>query len=228
MLSTSLVTTFQLWASLVLFGAALLWSLVRAPWVELFADLRRQHLFYGSVFVLGLLWLVRREFDSGLTFHFIGLTAVTLLLNWQLAITAATLAQVAMLLLGVDDPGAFGVNGLLRILIPVAVTLLISQALERARPTNLFLYIFVSGFFAGAAAAAGTILAGMGILAWSGALAVPDSLLDLGGYMLLVMFPEAFINGTVITGLVVFAPDWVETFDTDRYLQEPFDSDRRP
>jgi uncharacterized membrane protein len=67
----------------------------------------------------------------------------------------------------------------------------------------------------------------MGLLAWSGELAVPDSLLELGGYMLLVMFPEAFINGTVITGLVVFAPDWVETFDSDRYFQEPFDSDRR-
>lgn len=228
MLSVSLITTLQLWLSLTLYAGAVLWAAARAPWVELFADLRRQHLFYGSVFVLGLLWMVRREFDSGLTFHFIGLTGVTLLLNWQLAIVAGTLAQIAMVILGVDDLGAFGVNGLLRILGPVAMTLLISRTLERARPTNLFLYIFVSGFFAGAAAAAVTILTGMGILAWSGQLAAPDSLLELGGYMLLVMFPEAFINGTVITGLVVFAPDWVETFDSDRYYQEPFDSDRRP
>jgi uncharacterized membrane protein len=227
MLSASLITSFQLWASLVLYAGVLLWAVARAPWVELFADLRRQHLFYGSVFVLGLLWLVRREFDSGLTFHFIGLTAVTLLLNWQLAIVAATLAQLAMVILGVDDAAAFGVNGLLRILGPVAITMLISQALERTRPTNLFFYIFVSGFFAGAAAAASTILVGMGLLAWSGELTAPDSLLELGGYMLLVMFPEAFINGTVVTGLVVFAPDWVETLDSDRYFQEPFDSDRK-
>ena len=45
-----------------------------------------------------LLWLVRRDFDSGLSFHFIGLTAVTLLLDWPLAIIAALAAQLGLTL----------------------------------------------------------------------------------------------------------------------------------
>lgn len=45
--------------------------------------------------------------------------------------------------------------------------------------------------------------------------------------MIMVMFPEGFINGMGVAALVVFHPEWVETFDTDRYLQEPFDDDRR-
>lgn len=226
MLSASLLTTTQTILLLTVHAVALAYALVRVRWIELVADQRRQHLFYGSVFLLAILWLLRRDFDSGLSFHFLGLTAVTLLLDWPLAIVAGSLAQLALVVLGVDDAAAFGANGLLRVLAPVLVTVLISQALERFRPTNLFAYIFISGFFAAGIAAVVTMLLGMGLLAWSSQLVAPESALELFGYALLVMFPEGFINGTAISALVVFHPDWVETFDTDRYLQEPFDSDR--
>ncbi|WP_185267746.1 energy-coupling factor ABC transporter permease [Halopseudomonas xiamenensis] len=226
MLSASLLTTTQIVLSLLLYGGALLWALMRVSWVELVADSRRQHLFFGSVFALFVLWLLRKDFDNGLTFHFLGLTVVTLMLDWPLALTAGTLAQLALVLLGLDDASALGANGLLRMLIPVLVTVLMSRMLERFKPTNLFLYIFISGFFAAALGAVGTMLAGMGLLAWSGQLTPPGSLAELVGYMIMVMFPEGFINGMGVAALVVFYPDWVETFDTDRYLQEPFDDER--
>ena len=228
MLAASLLTTTQCVLAMLLYGGAVLWALFRVSWIELLADNRRQHLLFGSMFLLAVLWLVRRDFDNGLTFHFIGLTAVTLLLNWQLAIIAGTLAQLGMVVIGWDDSAALGANGILRVLLPVAVTLLISQGLERFKPSNLFMYIFISGFFAAGVSAVVTILAGMGMLTWSGELVMPAPLLEVFGYLLLVAFPEAFINGTVVAGLVVFYPDWVDTFDSDRYLQEPFDpNDKR-
>lgn len=227
MLSASLLTTTQIILSLLLYGGTLLWALARISWVELVADSRRQHLFYGSVFALFVLWLLRKEFDNGLTFHFLGLTVVTLMLDWPLALVAGTLAQLAMVALGLDDAVALGANGLLRILIPVLVTVAASRFLERFKPSNLFLYIFISGFFAASFAAVGAMLTGMGLLAWSGQLTPPGSLVELVGYMIMVMFPEGFINGMGVAALVVFHPEWVETFDTDRYLQEPFDDDRR-
>lgn len=227
MLSASLLTTTQIILSLLLYGGTLLWALARISWVELVADSRRQHLFYGSVFALFVLWLLRKEFDNGLTFHFLGLTVVTLMLDWPLALVAGTLAQLAMVALGLDDAVELGANGLLRILIPVLVTVAASRFLERFKPSNLFLYIFISGFFAASFAAVGTMLTGMGLLAWSGQLTPPGSLVELVGYMIMVMFPEGFINGMGVAALVVFHPEWVETFDTDRYLQEPFDDDRR-
>ena len=226
MLSASLLTTTQIILSLLLYSGTLLWALARISWVELVADSRRQHLFYGSVFALFVLWLLRKEFDNGLTFHFLGLTVVTLMLDWPLAVIAGTLAQLAMVALGLDDAAALGANGLLRILIPVLVTVAASRFLERFKPSNLFLYIFISGFFAASFAAVGTMLTGMGLLAWSGQLTPPGSLVELVGYMIMVMFPEGFINGMGVAALVVFHPEWVETFDTDRYLQEPFDDDR--
>ena len=66
----------------LLYVPVVLWAVARAPWVELFSDTRRQHLLFGTVFALFLLWLVRRDFDTGVSYHFIGLTVVTLLLDW--------------------------------------------------------------------------------------------------------------------------------------------------
>ncbi|MEH6686231.1 MAG: energy-coupling factor ABC transporter permease [Halopseudomonas sabulinigri] len=228
MLSAALLTSSQLLLCALLYAFALLWALKRVRWVELITDSRRQHLFFGSVFALFALWLVRREFDNGLTVHFIGLTAVMLILDWPLAIVAGSLAQLGLCLLGLDDLSALGANGLLRILVPVGITLLLSRALESFQPRNLFLYIFISGFFAAGLAAAATVLVGIGLLQWSGSIQAPNSILELFGYLLLVMFPEGFINGTAVAALIVFYPDWVDTFNSDRYLQEPFDSNDKP
>ena len=217
------VAATQALVCLLAYLGALLWGMSRVGWVELFADSRRQHLLYGSVFALTILWLLRKEFDSGLTFHFLGMTAITLMLDWPLALLAAALAQAVLVLLGLDDIAALGANGVLRILVPVLVTVVMSRLLEHFKPSNLFLYIFISGFFAAALAAVATMLTGMGLLAWSGQLSPPDSLMELLGYMLMVMFPEGFINGTAVAALVVFKPEWMDTFDADRYLQEPFE-----
>lgn len=228
MLSAALLTSSQLLLCALLYALVLLYALKQVRWVELITDSRRHHLFFGSVFALFALWLVRREFDNGLTVHFIGLTAVMLMLDWPLAIVAGSLAQFGLCLLGLDDPAALGANALLRILVPVGVTLILSRALESFEPRNLFLYIFISGFFAAGLAAATTVLVGMGLLQWSGTLQGPESLIELFGYLLLVMFPEGFINGTAVAALIVFYPDWMDTFNTDRYLQEPFDSNEKP
>lgn len=225
MLAASLLTSTQTVLCLVVYIGALLWGLLRISWVELVADSRRQHLLFGSIFVLSVLWLLRKEFDNGLTFHFLGMTLITLMLDWPLALLAGALAQGALVVLGLDDAAALGANGILRILVPVLITVAMSRMLERFKPTNLFLYIFISGFFAAAVGAVCTMLVGMGLLAWSGSLVAPGSVVELIGYMVMVMFPEGFINGMGVAALVVFHPDWVETFDTDRYLQEPFDED---
>ncbi len=174
---------------------------------------------------LFLLWLVRRDFESGLAFHFIGMTAVTLLLDWPLAILAGALAQLGLLALGRQELAAMGVNALLLILLPVWVAEGCALLVERFQPKNLFVYIFCAGFFPAALTAALCVLLGLGLQWWSGIYAMPPWLDDMAAYLWLVMFPEAFINGTAITGLVVFCPDWLETFNRTRYLQAPWKDD---
>lgn len=225
MISAGLLTPEVLQLGWLLYGPALLWAVWRAPWLELFSDFRRQHLLFGTVLSLFLLWLVRRDFESGLAFHFIGMTAVTLLLDWPLAILAGALAQLGLLALGRQELAVMGVNALLLILLPVWVAEGCALLVERFQPKNLFVYIFCAGFFPAALTAALCVLLGLGLLWWSGIYVMPPWLDDMAAYLWLVMFPEAFINGTAITGLVVFCPDWLETFNRTRYLQAPWKDD---
>ena len=225
MISAGLLTPAVLQLGWLVYGPALLWAVWRAPWLELFSDFRRQHLLFGTVLSLFLLWLVRRDFESGLAFHFIGMTAVTLLLDWPLAILAGALAQLGLLALGRQELAAMGVNALLLILLPVWVAEGCALLVERFQTKNLFVYIFCAGFFPAALTAALCVLLGLGLLWWSGIYAMPPWLDDMAAYLWLVMFPEAFINGTAITGLVVFCPDWLETFNRTRYLQAPWKDD---
>ncbi|MEE1923589.1 energy-coupling factor ABC transporter permease [Pseudomonas sp. 148P] len=225
MIAAQLLSDFSLTLGWLVFVPLLAWAAARAPWVELCTDSRRQHLFFGTVFALFALWLVRREFDTGVSFHFIGMTAVTLLLDWPLAVLGAFLAQIGLLALGRQDLAAVGVNGVLLIGLPVLVTECCAILVERAQPRNLFVYIFCSGFFAAALSALLCLLASLGVLWLDGLFAMPVWLEDFVGYLWLIIFPEAFINGMVVSALVVFCPEWLETFNRTRYLQAPWKDD---
>lgn len=222
MIAAELLDSLTLLLGWLIYLPVLIWAAFRAPWVELFSDSRRQHLLLGTVLVLFLLWLVRRDFASGLSVHFIGMTAVTLLLDWPLAIFAGLLAQLGLVAVGRPDLASLGVNGVLLILIPVAITEACAHLVERFQPNNLFVYIFCSGFFPAAFTAIVCVLAGLGLLLLDGRYEMPPWLEDFAGYLWLLAFPEAFINGMVITALVVFCPDWLETFNRSRYLSAPW------
>ena len=222
MIGAELLSPFTLTVGWLLYVPVLLWAIARAPWVELFSDSRRQHLLFGTVFALFLLWLVRRDFDTGVSYHFIGMTAVTLLLDWPLAIVGGLVAQIGLVLLGRQDLAAMGVNGALLILLPVLVTEGCALLVERAKPRNPFVYIFCSGFFAAALSALLCLLLALGVLWFDERFALPEWLEDFVGYLWLIIFPEAFINGMVISALVVFCPEWLETFNRTRYLSAPW------
>ncbi|WP_248798759.1 energy-coupling factor ABC transporter permease [Pseudomonas sp. MWU13-2105] len=225
MIGAQLLSPASLVIGWLIYLPVLAWAIWRSPWVELFTDSRRQHLLFGTVFALFLLWLVRRDFDTGVSYHFIGLTAVTLLLDWPLAIVGGLVAQLGLVLLGRQDLAALGVNGSLLILLPVLVTEVCAILVERAQPRNPFVYIFCSGFFAAALAALLCLLASLGVLWFDERFALPEWLGDFVGYLWLIIFPEAFINGMLVSALVVFCPEWLETFNRTRYLSAPWKDD---
>src|SRR5690606_8669015 len=105
-ISAELLSTETLGLGWAIYLPAVAWAAWRAPWVELFSDFRRQHLLFGTVMALFLLWLMRRDFESGVSYHFIGLTAVTLLLDWPLAVLGGLAAQLGLVALGKQDLAA--------------------------------------------------------------------------------------------------------------------------
>ncbi|MCU1750875.1 energy-coupling factor ABC transporter permease [Pseudomonas sp. 6D_7.1_Bac1] len=228
MITAQLLSPETLTVGWLIYVPVLIWAVARVSWVELFTDSRRQHLLFGTVFALFILWLVRRDFDTGVSYHFIGMTAVTLLLDWPLAIVGGLVAQVGLVLLGRQDLAAMGVNGTLLILLPVLVTEGCAILVERAQPRNPFVYIFCSGFLAAGLSALLCLLLGLGLLWFDERFAMPEWLEDFVGYLWLIIFPEAFINGMVISALVVFCPEWLETFNRTRYLSAPWKDDDKP
>ncbi|MFT0213872.1 energy-coupling factor ABC transporter permease [Pseudomonas sp. F1_0610] len=226
MIDSSILSELTLTIGWAIYAPVLLWAIFNAPWVELFSDQRKQHLLFGTVFCLCLLWMIRKDFPSGISFHFIGMTAVTLLLNWPLAILAGLIAQLSLLVLGKQDFASFGLNAVLVTLIPVLIVHLCAEWVERLKPENLFVYIFCSGFFPAAITAIICSFTGLGLLWIDGIYAFPPWISEFIGMLLLVAFPEAFINGTVITALVVFKPEWLETFNRTRYLQAPWKDEK--
>lgn len=222
MLSAQVLTSTTMTLTWLVWLAVLICAVWRCPWVELLTDTRRQHLLFGTIFALFVLWLMRRDFETGVSYHFLGMTAVTLLLDWPLAIVVGFIAQLGMLAMGREDLSAMGANGLLFVALSVLITEACAIGVERLQPKSPFTYIFCSGFLAAGLAALISLLSAMGLLWFEGIFAMPEWLEDFVGYLWLIIFPEAFINGMIISALVVFCPDWLETFNRTRYLSAPW------
>lgn len=222
MISALVLTPQTMMLGWLLYVPVLVWAVWRASWIELFTDSRRQHVLFATVFALFLLWLVRRDFDTGVSYHFIGMTAVTLLLDWPLAMVGGFAAQLGLMALGRQDLAALGINGLLFIALPVVITEACAVLVERAQPKSPFVYIFCSGFLAAALASLLCLLLALAVLWYDGIFEMPIFLEDFIGYLWLIIFPEAFINGMIISALVVFSPQWLETFNRTRYLSAPW------
>lgn len=192
-------------------------ALVRAGWPQLFVERALQHSFFGTMVALVMLWQMRAGINPGLTVHLLGITTATLVLGWQLSVLAGSVALAAMVFLGKESLAAFGINDLVTVLVPALVTQGI-MLWERRHFRLFFNYIFFCGFFGAAvSAAAGGLL--MVLLLWVFGVYDWDLLTrDYLRFLPLIMLPEAFINGMVVTGLMVYFPKRLLTLDESRYL----------
>jgi uncharacterized membrane protein len=110
--------------------------------------------------------------------------------------------------------GPGGLDGWLPLLIAWAWLRLV----ERRLPAHLFVYLFVAVF-------AGTLLAVLVAGALEKLLAgVPQGFgrAETAWIALLILADgEAVATGMLVTGLAIYRPAWLQTFDADRYLRRP-------
>lgn len=207
------------WHGLMLLLSAislfLLWR--RAPWRRLL-DSSQLNLLLGFIVALSLAWSMRIGVTPGLSLHLLGAMAASLTLGPWLAILALGGALTAIMLNGAIEWTAWPVNFILMAVAPVAIAYAIQRLIERWLPAHFFIYIFIISF---AGAALSAILQGMiasAVLVAAGAYTADFLLNDYLPYFFLLGFSEAWISGAVVTLLVVYRPDWVASFDDDRYL----------
>lgn len=216
---SGLLPQWLIWTSNAVFFLCLLLAMRFAPWKSLIKKQESQHVFLGAVVILLTIWGIKAGISPGLGFHHLGATLFTLMFGWSLAIVGLTITMIASLLLQASDWASLGINGILSIVIPIIVSYSILRLSQKWLPDNFFIYIFICAFFGAGIAIAFSRLSAIALLslinAYPGKQLIEESL----QYLPLFMFPEAFVTGMLITIFVVYRPDWVSTFDDDRYIK---------
>lgn len=203
---------------IALASAGLIAALMRTPW-QRFRSTGFQHVFLGACVAVLFLWRIRVGIIPTVPIHLLCVTTLTLMFGVPLAILAAAILTTAMNVMGLDGWQSWGANVIALGVVPILVTWLALKGSRRYLPPNPFIYIFVGAFF-GAAAAMLASMAALSLLVLGFEHVSVNQL--QGSYLSilpLMMFPEAFVNGLIVTGLVVFKPTWIPSFDDEVYLR---------
>ena len=203
-----------------LFAAGLLLAVRRAPWRQLRTAPRRIHLVAGGALACLVLWLLNIRAIDGLVLHLLGVTTLTLVVGWSLAVLAATASLLAFALVTDVSVAGLPLAWLFSVALPASVSYLLVRALYRPGLGNPFFYIWGAGFAGGALVVLLDALLALALFAFLGLERWISNALDLWPLIFLVMFSEAFINGMCIAALAIFHPDAVKTFDDRFYLGE--------
>ncbi|MGK4476086.1 energy-coupling factor ABC transporter permease [Aeromonas molluscorum] len=205
-------------AALILWLLLLGASVHRALWHNLRMTSLYQHLLLGSAITLIPLWLLRAGLHDGLTIHFLGITSLTLLLGWRLALWAPCLTLMLLSYAGIEEWANVGWNALIGIALPVAASWLLFLASWAWLPRHLFIYLFIAAFLGGALAISVKVLATALLLGLNGDYSWQIIVDDYLSIWPLLLFPEALLNGMTMTLLVIYRPHWVSTFFDRTYL----------
>lgn len=192
----------------------------RINWAQFSQERLKQHLLFGGSAAVFALWLFRAGIYDGLDVHFLWLTALTLTLGFRFAVLAGMLSLLGMTVIGYEPWSMIGVNGILGVFLPIALTYLIFMLAFHRLPRHLFVYIFICAFFPGGLMIATKMLALAGYY-WVEGVYSWEVVFD--NYLLLtplMVFPEALLNGMTMTLMVIYKPDWVYCFHDKFYLND--------
>jgi len=197
------------------------WAVRTAPWKRL-ADSGQSNVWLGTIVLLALMWSMKAGVKPGLNLHLLGVMMFTLMFGRQLALIGLSLVLAAVTLnaglKGLGGWQAYALNALVLCLVPTLLADGIRRVVERFLPANFFIFIFVTAFFG---AALTVVVSGAATLTllWLAGIYPPAMLFEEHfPYYLLLGFAEAWLNGAMITLMVVYRPHWVGSFDDHRYF----------
>ena len=206
-----------LWPAL---ATTLVYVAFRFPFRTVAAEPRLVHLVLGSGIFLLVVWNLSAGLENhGFEIHLYGVTAVVMLIGASPALLAAAFALAVNTVLHADQKwSAYAVNFVLGSLLPVVFSAAALSLVRRIPQKNLFAYLLGGGFFGAIAA---RLLSTLTIYALFLGFGSAASILLIESHlpwMLLVAFPEGFINGMLVSTITVYYPGWVRSFDEQRYL----------
>jgi uncharacterized membrane protein len=216
--SSELLPTSYILVSVILYLVLFYMALRYAPWYRL-KNTSDANILFAATLVVWLFWRGSAGITPGMEYHLLMMTALTLMFGWAFALLSASIVQIGLTLEGLAVPSGFAINLLLNGALPILTIHYFYRLVYQKLPHNFFIYIFVVSFFGAALTMFLNRAAGLGLLLMSDAYTL-QQLGDDPWFMLLMLFPEGFLNGVVMTLLVVYRPEWVASFDDRSYLYQ--------
>jgi uncharacterized membrane protein len=212
-----LFTGSLLWWLGGLFAATMALAAYLAPWRRLTKG-SQLHVFLGAVVALIVLWHIRGQIQPGLSFHLLGVTVVTLMFGWSMAVFAACLALAAVCLNAGFGWSGYLVSFLTVVLVPITLSQVSLVLIRSWLPKHFFIYVLGNGFMTAWIVGYVSGHLAMHLLDYSGAYSMAELNLTVMPFFPLMFFPEALINGWITTIMVVLCPTWVHSFSDEQYI----------
>ena len=190
----------------------------RVPWRRL--SQRQLTGWLGASTLLAILWQFAADVRPGIAIHLLGASALCLIARRDKALIGTAIVVLANCANGRMSWALAGWTWLLAIVPAIYLANGMLAWSRRQLPANYFVYFFANGFFgAGLGYCLGTfcLYAGYVLAGHYPLNALIDEALP---YNLLFAWAEAFTTGLVLAPLVIYRPEWVESFDDAFYLRD--------
>ncbi|MES9963180.1 MAG: energy-coupling factor ABC transporter permease [Candidatus Sedimenticola sp. 20ELBAFRAG] len=217
-LGEGLFSNAVLWWIGAFYGLALFNALRMAPWRRLL-EKEQWHVFLGACVAMIVLWSMAAPVNDGLSFHLLGVTAITLMFGWSFGVIASSIALLGVTINGSSGWEAYALNGLVLGVLPVTITQVVLVLVRSLLPKNFFIYVLVNGFLTAGLAMLACGYVATGLLVLSGEYAMVQLEESFLPFFPLMAMPEAFLNGWIMTVLVVYRPNWVYSFSDELYIK---------
>lgn len=219
----SLLTNHWIILGHIIYWPIVIFALIKTPWRERSCDVKQIWPILSAALLL--LWQLNAPLSVGISIHLLGATLMTVLFGWQLAIVGLTSVLLGTTLINTTFSNesswlAIGLNGVTQVLVPTVCSYHIVKQVFLRLPHNFFIYIYLVGFANAMLSIAMVGLSSTLVLALASE--IPLNILTshyLSAY-LLIIFPEAFITGALLTIVVVYRSQWALSFDDERYLKK--------
>lgn len=138
--------------------------------------------------------------------------------GWSMAIIIASVALVAVSLNAGYGWQDYVVSFLTVALVPITLSQIALVLIRSWLPKHFFVYVLGNGFFTAWLVGYVSGYLAMQLLVQCGAYTMAELQVTIIPFFPLMFFPEALINGWIITLMVVFFPAWVYSFSDEQYI----------